>query len=120
MANEIQITVKGTLKNADLLDEFNPGTQRYDQTTQDAAGDVIAAAVTEASLTIPITTPGYIFLRNLDETDSILIGPLLVTLVPFIKLGPGQVACFPLDAAVTLRFKSSANTPKLQWKCWSA
>jgi hypothetical protein len=121
MANEIQLTIKGTLDNGTLEDRFDPGAQRYDQATQDAAGDVIAATVSEQNLTIPVTTPGYCFLRNLDTVDSIHFGPnLAAVLIAFGKLGPGQLACFPLDASVTIRFKSSANTPKLQWKVWSA
>ena len=124
MASEINLQIRGTLKNPStgtgLIDEFKPATLVRTQNVQSAFNVIVTTTVAEADVTLTgIATNGYCFLKNLDATDSIKFGPKDTTMKLLGTLKSGDIAAFPLGAAVTLRVVATANTPKLSVTAWN-
>lgn len=123
MANEISGSIAFSLKNPSngtgLLDEFKPSTLQRTQNVQ-AAFTAIVTTGAEADVALTgIATNGYTFLKNLDATNSINFGPKDGTMKLLGTLKPGDIACFPMGAAVILRVAAVAGTPKLLVQAWN-
>lgn len=120
MANELSVKITADLINGNLRERFAPGggSLQVTQTTALAFGGTFALSTTEEVLSAgDVGTLGYMFLQNLDGTNSILYGPESAgALVAFGKLKPGEAAVIRLQTGITIRAKSSAGTPTLFYK----
>lgn len=119
MANEITVTVQGTLINGSLRSTFAPGSIQEDQGAQELWSNVVSVGTSEEDITIPdVTTPGRVFMLNLDATNYVTWGP---------KSGGSMISCgklaagdgpttFKLAGSVTLRMQ--ANTAACKVLMW--
>lgn len=118
MANEISYTVslacaKGTYFNQSR----KPGSQAADQATQGAAGDVqaIGFAADEVIAYGDLVAPRWCFLRNLDTTNYIKVGPTTGgAILEMIRLKPGESCLFPIGPSVVLRAQSAVAACNLE------
>ena len=125
MANEITLNVQGQLNNGtpptQLKDTFMPNAIQVTQAAQEAWSTTVATSTTQALVTPALTTLGYAFFQNLDDTDAIQIGRIdSGTFRPFIYLKPGEfsgpVRLYP---GIPLAADADANTPLLFVKVWN-
>lgn len=61
-----------------------------------------------------ITTFGYAWLQNLDDTNDIRIGPECAgTIAPFLRLSAGAVNCIELEPGIVLRAQAITAASRL-------
>jgi len=118
MSNEIKINISAT--NSNLSDDFKPGLLTVDQTTKGASGGVVlVGSGAEEDLSLgDVSSPGWFMMKNLDDTNFVTYGPKDTTMKDFGNLGPGEVAIFKLDPAVTFRWQADTADVRVEYKCW--
>ena len=120
MANEFSsITFALTLTNGLLTDTIPNRTYQVTQTTPGKYEDVWNVGTSEESLTAfgGITNGGLCWVKNLDLTNYIDIGP--ATTVYLIRLKPGEFAFFRLLPAADLFAKANTAAVNLHLKIYS-
>jgi hypothetical protein len=114
MADEITVGIRLKVDNGQLDDEIVFNT---DLVTQNTADPIILRKVESipttaggtAISTTGITTLGWMYVKNLDGTNYVTIGPDSGgSIVSFIKLKPGEHCVFRLQTGITIRML--ANT----------
>jgi hypothetical protein len=85
------------------------------QTTGRGGGPgTIDIGTSEEDVSFIDTVPGYIYVRNLDTTNYVQMGPKdSGAMIPFLKLKAGEQALFRLDGSVTIRGKATGGTVKV-------
>ncbi len=109
MSDEITVTAALRCSNGDFRLDVNPGSVQIDQAIAAGGnpGTVSIGTVDTAISFTGLTTPGYVWMRNLDGTNYVDIGPDSGgTMVPCLRLKAGEVALFRLSAGVTLKGKA--------------
>lgn len=121
MANEISITISGSLTNGNLKDSFTPGQIQVTQTTARIHSSVVAAATTAEVLVLgDITDVGYAFFRNLDATNWVHIGVGTTGgIAPMVKLLAGQPCLMPLTTGSTFMVEADTSPVELFMKLWA-
>ena len=121
MANEISLTIIGTITNGNFKDEFRPGGISVTQTTLFAAGGVQSIGTTEEALAVgDVATLGYAFFRNVDATNFVTIGTYVSAVYyPAMKLKAGEAICVRLDSTKTYYAKADTAAVKLLYKIWN-
>ena len=67
-----------------------------------------------------IETPGFLYMRNLDETNFVFYGPDAAgALVPFGWMNPGEEAWLRLYPGATLRIAADTTTVLVQYEVFS-
>ena len=110
MANEIglSITLRATKSGRRLLElatgslQFDMAGDRSEEKVQD-----IGTSAEQFTLGSDIGTEGYAYFWNLDGTNYVELSAESAVTSPLVKLGPGQVAVFPL---ATGTFYGKADT----------
>lgn len=111
MANEIKVTSGLEVENESFrTGQLGGRLLQFDQTGQGGGVPGLIEATTagvDADLSA-LTTPGWAYFRNLDDTNFVQIGHWSgSTFYPFAKMKPGEPAGpIRLDPALTLRFKA--------------
>lgn len=117
MANEIKVTVNGTVTNGKYSNEFKPGTLSFDQAAVGAHAPVVSVGTSEEDLSIgDVSTPGWLFLRNLDATNYVDYGGKSTggTMVALGRIKAGDVAVLRMNPSATLRWKANTSAVKVQ------
>ena len=112
MTQEIQAAVSLNLSNAGCVAQLS-GTATVTQTAQGIKRVTVNAGTSDATVDLTgLTTPGYIFMQNLDGTNYIDVGPGSGTY--FTRLLPGgPPQLMYLVAGGAIHFKCAAGMPKL-------
>lgn len=115
MASEITTTFGMTYANGELNDPIEPFQTVTDQTTVGIYSNTQTIGTTAETVTIgaDIVAHGMCFVKNLDDTNFIEIGPDSTGIVNFFKLLPGKWAWFPLHPSATVKAKADAADCKL-------
>jgi len=110
MADEIAITVLGTVTNGSFKDRIDHGQQKFTQAAIGACSNVVNVGTSEEDVSVgDITTLGWMFARNLDATNYVTFGPKSSgSMVALGRLEPGEVIALRLEPGVTIRW--IANT----------
>lgn len=105
MSNEISIGISMSFSKG------GASVQRSESISVDVAGDTFTHAVqeigtSEEALTeADVGTPGYVFIKNLDDTNFVEVG---IAGQYCIKLKAGEVALFRADAAIFAKADTTA------------
>lgn len=122
MADEIDLTVRGVLKHTSgtkLEDLFAVSNVRLTQTNAKAFADTLALTTSEQTLDLSsMTQPGYIFMRNMDTSNTIEFGGDSSGLVKCGEIPPQGFAVFQVGSSATLKAKTAAGTASLYFKLW--
>lgn len=112
MANEITLTVSFRCLNGDYDSGPLSLTKQITQSAQGANSVIQPMTTTSTGISVgPVTTYGYMFCRNIDSTNNIVLGS---TVNYEMTLKPGEFAIFRRTPGVNMEAKASAGTPKLQ------
>lgn len=117
MANEITVSSRLKVSNGNLAIDMNPGSLQFDQTARRAFAAVQDIGTSaEAVVTGDISTLGWAWFRNLDDTNYVEVGPDSGgSLVGFCKLKASEVAGpFRLKPGITIKAQANTATVKLQ------
>src|SRR6266545_5690267 len=116
MANELTVSIpsiaylKGTIA---INISPSPSPLTVSATGIHSIHDTVALSTSDASLSKgTITTIGWVYVKNLDVTNNILIGSD-GTLFP-LMLKPGEYGVFRWNAAA-FHAKSAAGTPQIEY-----
>lgn len=133
MANEITITVRGSLNNSTgtgasrLNRTYEPGTASITQVTKKRGGHGQALTASWEAVDLGDVTAGYAFLQNSDATYNVDYGPLEAgsggegVLLGTIRPGDPPVL-IPVPAGVTIMVRASGGsgaTADVDVECWS-
>lgn len=118
MANEITITLKGTVVNGYLRTEFNPGALQFTQTTVGGHFPIVSVGTSEEDLDtgdVGIANAGFMCMRNLDTTNYVTYGPKSAgAMVAFGRIKAGEIAMFRWEPSITLRWLANTAACKVQ------
>ncbi len=124
MSNEISVSISARLANIKLADQFQPGALTFDQATQGAHSPVVSVTTGEEALDFgDVVTKGWVFGRNLDSANYVVIGPTTEStgvMHPFMRVEAGEPFSFRLDptAGIGWKWHSSTGTVKVQLHLW--
>ena len=115
MANEIQTSFSFTLTKGNHVEQIEVQQRLDSQTGVGAHKPVVEVGTAEEVLSFgDVTTPGFLFFRNLDETNYVDIGPESAgAMVPLCRVNPGQWGYVPLHPSTVLRAKADTASVKL-------
>ena len=122
MANELKFTISGQLKNGTLTDQIPNETYSIDQATKGLFSSVELVPTSEENMPVgDVATLGYIWMKNLDDTNYIEWGPSNAgSMVAAIRLAAGKVAVMPLKPGTTYRWVANAAAVRVQIKIFEA
>lgn len=118
MAGELTVSVQAILANGPLASMF-PQTQiRVDQAAKVIDDRVwLIGTTAEAINWGDVTTPGYVGLRNTDDTNFVQVGiDDGGVFIPLLKLLPGEVAIAPVQPGAAWHAK--ADTAEVGLRIW--
>ena len=124
MANEITINSSIGCANGEFRQPTLGGQFQVDQTTARGGGPgVLIVPSTGIDVSFGNTTPGWVYIKNLDDAVDLLIGPKRddpapspspapsvspdLDLQDFLTLAPGLWITIPVAAGATLRLASA-------------
>jgi len=107
MSDEIKLNINAVVENDNFKWDFRPGQLKVDQSTARRGGhaQTIGIAADEVLDIGDVSTEGYCFLRNLDDTNYITWGPQNGTtsdMEPCGKLKAGEIAVFRIEPGTVL------------------
>ena len=104
MANEITLTAKLSVTNGNFTDERNANRISITQSSLGAQGGVQNIGTSHEAISLgDVSTEGYVWMRNLDDTNFVQVGlDGGASLTPVIRMNAGESCVFRLDAAATL------------------
>jgi hypothetical protein len=113
MANEITYSGELTIINGTFTPPPYPISGSADQAAAGVCYDVQNVGTSEETLDLGnVTTAGWAFFKNLDDTNFVHIGPDASGIQNFIKLKAGE-ACGPIPLATTT-IKAKADTAAVE------
>lgn len=118
MADEITITNSASLSNGTYKDQLTfGGTFRIDQSSAGSAGGIRAIGTSAENLTMTdISTPGILYVKNLDATNFVEIGVDNTGFVAMAKLEPGDPpAQFRVADSTTIQLKADTASCNIQF-----
>lgn len=118
MANEIKQAMQLSCTNGSFSTAAPQLSLSINQSAVGALQGVTAVTTSEADLSLTgLTTPGWVWMRNLDATNYVKVGPKSGgVMVECIRLKPGEAAMFRLGpSGVTLRWVANTATCNVQW-----
>lgn len=120
MANEITLTVRCDISNANLINSFNPGAKQFTQTTQGLHAPVVSVGTSEEDFDpgdVTAANQGILCMRNLDTTNFVKYGPKSGgSMVEFGRIKAGEIQTFRLAPSVVMRWIADTAACKVQ--CW--
>ncbi len=118
MANEIQITSQIKVDNGSFkLPRMGLQNVRFDQSgVGGGQPGTQSIATSEAAISIPgITTLGWTYMVNLDDTNYVVWGPESGgSMVPMGRMEPGESALFRMEPGITLRMQANTAACEVQ------
>lgn len=128
MANEITLSLSGSVTNGQYADTIPSQTCKITQTTLGAETGVRIVPTTAQAIPLgSVTTPGISYFKNLDPTNFVDIGVFVSgTFYPLIRLAPvatgsnGEFAALRIDPGVTPYWKADTATCNVQMKVYQA
>lgn len=114
MASELQLQGSGSFSKGGASFSVNFATSLFDVAGSAGIQQSVAIGITDESLVLgDVSSIGYVFLKNLDTTNSIQIGSD-GTLYPVILRAPGGWAIMEWNAAA-IHAKASVAPCNLQY-----
>lgn len=122
MAGEISVNLSGQISLGsspyNITGEvFPPGPVAYDSSVSLADKVIKSVSTSDVSLTALLvntaTIEGLLYIKNLDPTNYVKIGPTSGgAIVPFARINPGKAALIPLEPGLTLRIQANSSACK--------
>lgn len=108
MANEISLLISMTVVNGNFRSQFKPPVKKITQDAEGRGGYTQTIGTAEEVVDFgDITTEGYIFLQNNDDTNYVEYGPEDTgAMVVLARLEAGEPAAFRMSPGVVLRAKA--------------
>jgi len=111
------ITIDATMRvlNGNFEETIGPRHTQETQNAQGADGGIRTIGTSEETISLTdLSSPGRAWLENLDETNYVQVGPDSGgSMVPFLRLDPGQANLLTLEPGVTLKAKADTAPVKL-------
>lgn len=108
MANEITLRAELSFSKSGSAASRESGTLTFDMSGADFARLTQTIGTSEEALNIgDVTTCGYLWIKNKDATNFVELRPASSG-DDMIKLGPGQVALFPLTTSTPYAIADTA------------
>jgi hypothetical protein len=128
MANEIVISMTGTLNNPTPAPAA-PQAQLKDSVSFSGKFTQVSALKYEEAISIPtsdtlitftgVTTAGWLYMLNLDPTNYVQWGPNNAgAILVFGRMNAGEPAWMRIDSGATLRLKSNTAACIVLIKVW--
>lgn len=108
MANEIRVTAGIAVTNGSLKVNVPAETVQVDQTTARGGGPgTVDVGTSEETIGFGDIVPGYVFVKNLDDTNYVEVG--FSTGVYGMRFEAGEIAVFPMNGVTIYAKANTAN-----------
>lgn len=123
MANTFTLTYDGQVIDSgqNVLDTISRKVTTITQADDEIWRETVTVGTSEANLTIPLTSVGYVLAYLRDATNFVQLGmddsgtmKVLVRLTPDLPF-----ALFPVDAGATIRHKADTAACVVDFRAWS-
>ena len=111
MASELSITGRFYYSKGGAIIDRQTGTTQFDISGTEIKTGVVSIATSDTTVTIP-SAPGYCYVKNLDATNFIQVGPDATNW--FLKLKAGQWSIFPINGTA-LHAKADTSACNLEF-----
>lgn len=119
MANEIRVSLQLTAQKGNDVVKFQPGQVSVDQNGSGSTEPELSIGTAEEDVVFTdIAVPGYLCMRNLDDTNFVEWGPKDAgAMILMGVLKPGEVAVFRVASSTppTLRMKADTAACRVQF-----
>lgn len=120
MSNEIQVSVLGKVVNGAMADIFSPGSLQFDQATIGGHSPVVSITTGEEALVFgDVGTKGWVFGRNLDTDNYVIMGPSSNStgaMHAAMRVEAGEPFGFRFEPTIsTWKMHSNTGTVKVQF-----
>ncbi len=120
MANEIQVSILGKVTNGAMADTFSPGSLQFDQDAIGGHSPVVTITTGEEALAFgDIGTKGWVFGRNLDTANYVIMGPSSNStgaMLAAMRVEAGEPFGFRFEPTIsTWKMHSNTGTVKVQF-----
>jgi len=114
MAGTLTLTFTGSLVNGEFADTLpSARATTITQTGQGCSSGIVNVGTSEEDLTISdITTEGIMYIKNLDSTNYVTLGPKSGTMVAFMRLKAGEWGFFRLEPGITITLQANTASVK--------
>ena len=117
MANELSLTLTFYYSKGGQIIDRETGLSLVTISGTETLAAAASVATSAGALDIP-ASPGYVFIKNLDGTNFVQVGPDGTNWL--ISLDPGQWALFPLDSGSDLYAKADTSACNVEYIALSA
>lgn len=117
MTNELTVNISSNLTNGNHKESFGSGTFRVDQDAIGAHSPVVIVGTSEEVMAVgDVSTLGWLFLQNLDDTNYVTYGPDDGggSMVAFGRIEPGELHAFRLEPGITMRWQADTADVKVK------
>jgi hypothetical protein len=115
MANELTVTANINYSKSGDVYSRNSGQIAVTISGTARAGQTQAIPTSDTTLTIP-AAPGYVYIKNLDATNYVQVGPDATNW--FLRVKAGQIALFPIEGTA-MHMKANTATVNVEWQVFS-
>lgn len=124
MATRLRYNLNVNIEHGLFKRDLVAAGREVELTDQGAASGIMGATTASDGVALDVgdvTTPGWLYLRNLDETNFAVFGPDngAGALIEVGYLKPGEEAWFRLHPTATLRIAGDTSTVKIQYELFS-
>lgn len=123
MANRLRYNLNVQVENGLFKRDVNAQGREVTLSAQGAASGIMSVSTAgdgDALSLGDLTTPGWLYLRNLDETNFVVWGPDSGgSLIEIGRLDPGEDAWFRLHPSATLRLAADTDTALVQYELFN-
>lgn len=118
MSNEITLSIRASISNANLRSVFDPGPQQFTQTTQGLHAPVVIVGTSEEDFDpgdVAAATQGILCMRNLDTTNFVKYGPKSAgSMIEFGRIKAGEIQTFRLAPSIVMRWIADTSACNVQ------
>lgn len=120
MADEIQLTLSGTVTNGAFKDTISGETLKINQAAIGLHSPIVIVGTVEEDLAIgDITTLGWLYLKNLDAANYVTWGPKSgAVMVSLGRIRANEFAVLRLEPGITLRWLANVAPVKVLVKLY--
>lgn len=129
MAGEITVNIAGTISIGtapyNVSGEAFP-TQQLSFDSSTSLSDKVIRSCTTSDVSLTALLPntdnieGLMYMKNLDNTNYIVIGPDSGgAIIPFARINPGRAMIVPLYPTVTLRIQANTASVKAEFRVFA-
>ena len=114
LSTSLTLSVIGDVFGLLSLNNTSISSLSYDDTSVES-GSVTTSGTATVIVANTVSDIRYIYIKNVDPNDYVLVAQDAGTAVQYARLNPGEWLFLPVNASTGIEVKSAANTPIVEY-----